>query len=82
MTHRIFCGIDFKLTDYDKKMFSRKGYECKDLLQGRAGLPVVVSQKQDMDFPIWKVQYGFSCLVFPTYEDVMYLCRYIFTRLD
>lgn len=35
MTHRIFYGIDFKLTDYDKKMFSRKGYECKDLLQGR-----------------------------------------------
>ena len=56
MTHRIFYGIDFKLTDYDKKMFSRKGYECKDLLQGRAGLPVVVSQKQEMDFPIWKVQ--------------------------
>ena len=86
MTHRIFYGIDFKLTDYDKKMFSRKGYECKDLLQGRAGLParrlVVVSQKQDMDFPIWKVQYGFSCLVFPTYEDVMDFCRDRFTRLD
>ena len=47
MTHRIFYGIDFKLTDSDKKMFSREGYECKDLLQGRAGLPVVVSQKQD-----------------------------------
>lgn len=59
MTHRIFYGIDFKLTDYDKKMFSRKGYECKDLLQGRAGLPVVVSQKQDKNFPIWKVQYDF-----------------------
>ena len=42
MTHRIFYGTDFKLTDSDKKMFSREGYECKDLLQGRAGLPVVV----------------------------------------
>ena len=50
--------------------------------RGRAGLPVVVSQKQDMDFPIWKVQYGFSCLVFPTYEDVMDFCRDRFTRLD
>ena len=51
MTHRIFYGIDFKLTDYDKKMFSRKGYECKDLLQGRAGLPVVVPTYEDvMDF--------------------------------
>ena len=37
MTHRIFYGTDFKLTDSDKKMFSREGYECKDLLQGRAG---------------------------------------------
>ena len=63
-------------------MFSREGYECKDLLQGRAGLPVVVSQKQDKDFPIWKVQYGVSCLVFPTYEDAMDFCRDRFTRLD
>ena len=54
MTHRIFYGIDFKLTDSDKKMFSREGYECKDLLQGRAGLPVVVSQKQDKDFPNYR----------------------------
>ena len=82
MTHRIFYGTDFKLTDSDKKMFSREGYECKDLLQGRAGLPVVVSQKQDKNFPIWKVQYGFSCLVFPTYEDAMDFCRDRFTRLD
>ena len=78
MTHRIFYGTDFKLTDSDKKMFSREGYECKDLLQGRAGLPVVVSQKQDKDFPIWKVQYGVSCLVFPTYEDAMDFCRQIY----
>ncbi len=82
MTHRIFYGTDFKLTDSDKKMFSREGYECKDLLQGRAGLPVVVSQKQDKNFPIWKEQYGFSCLVFPTYEDAMDFCRDRFTRLD
>ena len=59
MTYRIFYGIDFKLTDSDKKMFSREGYECKDLLQGRAGLPVVVSQKQDKNFPIWKVHMDF-----------------------
>ena len=34
MTHRIFYGSDFKLNDSDKKMFSKDGYECKDLLQG------------------------------------------------
>ena len=71
MTHRIFYGTDFKLTDSDKKMFSRDGYECKALLQERNGMSVAVSQKQDKDFPVWKVQYGFSCLVFPTYEDAM-----------
>ena len=54
MTHRIFYGIDFKLTDYDKKMFQERVMNARDLLQGRAGLPVVVSQKQDMDFPIWE----------------------------
>ena len=48
------------MTDYDKKMFSRKGYECKDLLQGRGRIACgVVSSKQDKNFPIWKVQYGF-----------------------
>lgn len=55
MTHRIFYGTDFKLTDSDKKMFSRDGYECKALLQGRNGMLVAVSQKQDKDFPVWKV---------------------------
>ena len=55
MTHRIFYGTDFKLTDSDKKMFSRDGYECKALLQGRNGMLVAVSQKQDKDIPVWKV---------------------------
>lgn len=82
MTHRIFYGSDFKFNDSDKKMFSRDGYECKALLQGKSGMPVAVSQKMDKDFPIWKVQYGFSCLVFPTYEDAMDFCRGRFTRID
>ena len=82
MTHRIFYGSDFKLNDSDKKMFSGDGYECKALLQGKSGMPVAVSQKMDKDFPIWKVQYGFSCLVFPTYEDAMDFCKDRFTRLE
>lgn len=45
MKHRIFYGSDFKLNDSDKKMFSRDGYECKALLQGKSGMPVAVSQK-------------------------------------
>ena len=56
MTHRIFYGTDFKLTDSDKKMFSRDGYECKALLQERNGMSVAVSQKQDKDFPVWYFQ--------------------------
>ena len=51
-------------------------------MQGKSGMPVAVSQKMDKDFPIWKVQYGFSCLVFPTYEDAMDFCRGRFTRID
>ena len=63
-------------------LISRDGYECKALLQERNGMSVAVSQKQDKDFPVWKVQYGFSCLVFPTYEDAMDFCRDRFTCLD
>ena len=65
-----------------RRCFQERDMNARILLQGRAGLPVVVSQKQDKNFPIWKVQYGFSCLVFPTYEDAMDFCRDRFTRLD
>ena len=77
MTHRIFYGIDFKLTDYDKKMFSREGYECKDLLQGRAGLPVVVSQKQDKDF-----QYGKCSMDFRVWCSLLMKMQWISAETD
>jgi len=62
MKHRIFYGSDFKLNDSDKKMFSRDGYECKALLQGKSGMPVAVSQKMDKDFAVWIFVSGISDL--------------------
>ena len=62
MTHRIFYGTDFKLTDSDKKMFSREGYECKDLLQEgqdclwwylRNRTRIFQYGKCSMDFRVW-----------------------------
>lgn len=37
----------------------------------QAGKPVAISKSKDKDFLVWKVEYGFSCLVFPSYEDAM-----------
>lgn len=32
--------------------------------------------------PVWKVEYGFSCMVFGTFDEAMAFCRGKFTDLD
>lgn len=75
MKHKISYGTKPKFTAKDKDMFSRGNYECRVLLQNRRGEPVAISQNNDPDSPVWKVEYGCSCLVFGTYEEVMAYCR-------
>ena len=48
MTHRIFYGTDFKLTDSDKKMFSREAMDVlsdMDELQIRQCLAMMKAMK-------------------------------------
>lgn len=75
MKHRIFYGSKPSFMDMPLENFSRGKYQCKNLLQNSKGMPVIISQCQDEDFPIWKVEYGFSCLVFGSYEDAMNFCK-------
>lgn len=80
MRYKIYYGAKPTFTDADKRDFSRGGYECKALMKDRRNRLVVISQNKDSDFPVWKVEYGFSCVLFGTYEEAMAFCRSRFTR--
>lgn len=79
MKYKFFYGAEPQFSDRDLQNFSRGGYVCKKLLQNRSGQPVVISQSKDEDAPIWKVEYGFSCLVFGTFDEAMAFCKGRFT---
>ena len=79
---KIYYGTKPKFNDHDKKMFSRGNYECKEILQTRRGYPVVISQSKEKDCPIWKVEHGFSCVVFGTYAEALAYCKGRFCDLD
>jgi hypothetical protein len=80
MKLRFFYGLKPKLTQKDADTFSGKGYKCDLLLQNRAGHPVAVSYHKELD--IWKVQHGFSTVVFGTYGEAMAYCKGRFFDLD
>ena len=50
------------------------------LMKDSKGRPVVISQSTDSDFPVWKVEYGFSYVVFGSYDEAMAYCKGRFTR--
>lgn len=80
MKNKIFYGSKPVFTDRDKNSFSRGKYECKALMTDRSGNPVAISQSKDPSFPIWKVEYGCSCVVFSTYDEAMAFCKGRFTK--
>ena len=41
---------------------------------------VVISQSKDTDFPVWKVEYGCSCVVFATCDEAMAFCQSRFAQ--
>lgn len=69
-----------KFSNSDKEMFSQKGYECKAVMRDRKGRPVAVLKSTDKDLPVWKVQYGFSTVVFKTYEEAIAFCNGRFSK--
>lgn len=82
MKRKITYGSKPKFTANDKDIFSHGNYDCHFLLQNRKGQPVAVSQSKDPDFPVWKVEYGCSCLVFGSYAEAMAYCKGRFLDLS
>ena len=79
---KIYYGTTPKFTAADHRSFSRGNYECKRLLKTGDETPVVISKCKDKAFPVWKVEYGFSCVVFDCYEKAMAFCKGRFYDLD
>ena len=82
MMHKIYYGSNPKLTDSDRRCFDRGKYECKALMQTAKGKPVIISQSKDKDFPVWKVEHDFSCMVFASYDEAIAYCKGRFLGLD
>lgn len=80
MNHKFYYGSDPTFTDADREDFSRGGYECKALMKDGKGQPVAISQNTDPDFPVWKVEYGYSCVIFATYDEAMAFCKGRFSK--
>lgn len=72
---KIFIGDTVKLKSSDAKHFSRGNFTCRALMETHKGDPVVISQCQSEEFPFWKVEHGFHCMVFATKEEAMSFCK-------
>ncbi len=81
MGMKIIYGTGIKLADADRKLFNRGKFECIHLLQTLRGKPVAVSHSTDPEDDYWKVEYDYSCVVFPTENDALAFCRRRFCDL-
>ena len=81
MKTKIFYSRSPKLTAKDIPSFSVGDYKCRFLLQTAQGRPVTISQKDDPDMLIWRVQRGFSSLYFGTVAEALDYCRERFCDL-
>ena len=75
MRYRFFYGAKPVFTQRDRQDFSRGKYECVDLMVTRRGSPVVISQSKDPLWPVWKVEYDYSCVFFGDYNKAMTFCN-------
>jgi hypothetical protein len=79
---KIYYGSKPKLSEKDMKSFNRGKYTCKALLQTGKGEPVIISKCDNTEFPAWKVEYNYSCVVFNTYDEALAFCKGRFLGLD
>ena len=80
MRFPVFYGTKPKLSVKDMDNFSRGDYQCRVLLQTKRGAPVAISEH--IETGIWKVQRGFSTVVFATKAEAMAYCKDRFLDLD
>ena len=82
MFHKLIYQKKAALTEADARDFSTKDYTCVKLLLTKRGRPVAILESNDTKNWHWRVQYGFSTVVFPTYAEAMQFCRERFYELN
>ena len=82
MFHKLIYQKKAALTEADARDFSTKDYTCVKLLLTKRGRPVAILESNDTKNWHWRVQYGFSTVVFSTYAEAMQFCRERFYELN
>ncbi|MBR4434503.1 MAG: hypothetical protein IKS90_00155 [Clostridia bacterium] len=82
MFHRLIYQKKAAFTQDDVRFFSTKDYTCVKLMRTKRGRPVAILESNDNKNWHWRVQYGFSCVAFPSYAEAMQFCRGRFEELD
>ena len=75
MIHRFIYQQKPVYTQADTALFSKGGFTCIRLYLTKKGKPVALSEGNSAAHYKWRVQYGFSCVVFKTYEEAVRFCR-------
>lgn len=75
MRFRVFYGGAPTFTESDKKDLDRGRYVCRKLMKNKAGALAVISKSTDPKYPFWKVEHGFSCIMFASCEEAEHYCR-------
>lgn len=82
MFHKLIYQKKAALTEADSRDFSTKDYTCVKLLLNKRGRSVAILESNDTKNWNWRVQSGFSTVVFPTYAEAMHFCRERFYKLN
>lgn len=73
MKYKFFYGGSGNVQSRSAAEFSHNGYTVKMLFQNKLGVPVLVSRHNELG--IWKVECGFSSVVFASEEEAMAYCN-------
>ena len=82
MFHRLIYHKKAPISQANLRDFSTKNYTCVKLMRTNRGKPVAILESNDTKNWHWRVQYGFSCLVFKTYAEAVKFCRDRFSELE
>ena len=75
MKFRIFHGGN---PTFNKRDFDTKDYECLNMYYNKKELPVALSKHRTRN--AWKVQFGFSTLIFDNYAEAVAYCESHFSK--
>ncbi len=81
MRINVYYGAEPRITNANEHDFDRGNYECALVMRDRKNNPVIVSRSKDPDFPVWKVESGYSCCFFLSREEAMAFCEKRYTRM-